>query len=300
MKFPDYKNCVEINQLMVAMGVSSIPELPVVRFKREIVNRFEREYMDPEDIKIDEKLVDSAIPVNKFDIAQKPGELLEYKGRKVVVYIRDQKAAVDFYQHRSNYRYHLCNCSTLQSMKDIGREHRYLATQRKDGMFEVHDLTVGYVRKGVVQMDLCWNCVEALREKGKYFHPFNLERYFEENDSYTPKTIKKIEEVRTIETYSPNQRDYSREYRKACLYKCQICSVDCSKLTSLLHLHHVDGNPANNKRHNLQILCVDCHSKQPLHGHMLTEPEYKRQIDKITELRMDQGILSCPSRASRL
>lgn len=168
MKFHDYAKCVEINQLMVAMGVSSIPTLPVVKFEREIVQRFEREYPDQEDIKIGDRLVDSAIPVNKSEIAQRPGELLEYKGRKVVAYIRDQKAAVNFYQNRSEYRYHLCNCSTLQSMRDIGREHRYLATQRNDGMFEVHDLTVDPVQKGIVRMDLCKNCVEILWRKGKY------------------------------------------------------------------------------------------------------------------------------------
>lgn len=292
MKFQDYSRCVEINQLLVAMGVTEIPILPEVRFEKEVVTQFKSEYPDHEDIKIGKRLIDSAIPVSKSEIAQKPGELLEYKGRKVVVYIRDQKAAVNFYRNRSGYRYHLCNCSTLQSMRDIGREHRYLATQRKDGMFEAHDLTVDPVQKGIVQMDLCKNCVEILWRKRKYFTPFNLKQYFEKNDSYTPKTIKKIEEVRSTQTYSPKQDDYSREYRKACHHKCQICSVDCSEFTGLLHMHHVDGNPANNQRHNLQILCVDCHSKQPLHGHMLRNPEFKRQIDMITKFRMDQGILT--------
>lgn len=292
MKFQDYSRCVEINQLLVAMGVTEIPILPVVRFEKEVVTQFQREYPDHEDIKIGKRLIDSAIPVSKSEIAQKPGELLEYKGRKVVAYIRDQKAAVNFYRNRSEYRYHLCNCSTLQSMRDIGREHRYLATQRKDGMFEAHDLTVDPVQKGIVQMDLCKNCMEILWRKEKYFTPFNSKQYFEKNDSYTPKTIKKIEEVRATQTYSPKQNDYSREYRKACNHKCQICSVDCSEFTGLLHLHHVNGNPANNQRHNLQILCVDCHSKQPLHGRMLRNPEFKRQIDMITKLRMDQGILT--------
>lgn len=127
---------------------------------------------------------------------------------------------------------------------------------------------------------------------GKYSSPFNLKKYFEQNDSYTPKTIKKVEEVRSTQTYSPKQEDYSREYRKACHQKCQLCSVDCSEFTGLLHMHHVDGNPANNQRHNLQILCVDCHSKQPMHGHMLRNPQFKRQIDMITKLRIDQGILT--------
>ncbi len=294
MKLQDYSKCVEINQLLVAMGVTEIPVLPEVRFEREVVKRYEREVIDYEDIKIGERLVDSAIPVSKSEFIQRPNELLEFKGRKVVAYIRDQKAAVNFYSNRSEYKYHLCNCSTLQSMKDFGREHRYLVTKRKDGMFEVHDLTVDPVQKGIVQMDLCKNCVEILKEKRIYFSPFNLTKYFEKNESYAPKTIKKIEEARTTQTYSPNQEDYSREYRKACHHRCQICDVNCVEFTGLLHLHHSDGNPSNNQRHNLQVLCVDCHSKQPLHGHMLRNPEFKRQINKIAKLRIDQGILTVP------
>lgn len=292
MKLPDYSRCVEINQLLVAMGVSEIPMLPGVRFESEVVKRFYREYPDHEDIKIGEKLLDSAVPVNKSEITGAPGELLEYKGRKVVAYIRDQKAAINFYQKRSEYRYHLCNCSTLQTMRDIGREHRYLATQRKDGLFEVHDLTYYSPRKGIVHMDLCKNCIAILSEKRKYFTPFSLKTYFDKNDSYTPKTIRKIEEVREIQTYTPEQQDYSREYRKVCHNKCQLCHVNCDEHTGLLHLHHKDGDPSNNQRHNLQVLCIDCHSKQPLHGRMTGNPDFKRQIKIITKLRMDQGILT--------
>lgn len=96
MRLPDYTKCVEINQLLVAMGVKTIPTLPVVRFEKEIIKRFEREYFDHEDVKIGEQLIDSAIPVYKSDLTQRPGELLEYKGRKVVAYIRDQRATIDF------------------------------------------------------------------------------------------------------------------------------------------------------------------------------------------------------------
>lgn len=292
MKFPDYSRCVEINQLLIAMGVTKIPLLPGVRFEREIVNQIERVSIDQVEIEITERLIDSAIPVRKSEIVGRFGQLLEYKGRKVCAYIRDQRAAINFYQHRSEYRYHLVNCETLTSMKDYGREGRYLATQRKDGLFEAHDLTVNPPQKGIVQMDLCQNCVKILIRMKKYFNPFNLITYFEKNDTYIPKTIRKIEEVRKIQTYSPKQDDYSREYRKACNYKCQICNVDCSDSTGLLHLHHINADPSNNRRDNLQIYCVDCHSKQPLHAHMKSNPQFQRQIEKIKELRKEQGILT--------
>ena len=68
MKFQDYSRCVEINQLLIAMGVTKIPLLPGVRFEREIVNKIERVSIDPVDIKIGERLIDSAIPVTKAEI----------------------------------------------------------------------------------------------------------------------------------------------------------------------------------------------------------------------------------------
>ncbi|QTA81077.1 HNH nuclease domain-containing protein [Desulfonema limicola] len=292
MKLSDYRQCVEINQLLVGMGISEISALPEVRFETEVTKRFERKYLDKQDVEISEKLSKSAIPVNKSEISVSSGIFLEYKGRKVSAYIRDQKSSIDFYRKQSSYKYHLCNCETLQTMKDIGREHRYLVTQRTDGFFEVHDLTVEPVRKGDVRMELCKNCLKLMDERKIYFTPFNLKQYFQKYDSYTPKTIRKIEEVREIETYSPKQNDYSREYRKACKYKCQICFVNCDMNQNLLHLHHVDANPSNNERHNLKILCVDCHSKQPLHSHMLRNPKFKNQIDLIKKIRINQNILS--------
>jgi hypothetical protein len=292
MKLPDYTACVEIRQLLTGMGITTIPALPAIRFERKIIHQVTHAYIDPEDEKISGQLAHSVMLVDKSDIASGPDAFLEYKGRKVAAYIRDQKASVDFDGGTSGYRYHLCNCSTMQAMTDIGRKHRYLATRRSDGQFEVHDLTAQPIRSGIVHMHLCRNCITVLREKNKYFTPFTLQKYFDTNDSFVPETIRKTEEVQEIQTYSPKQEDYSREYRKACRYRCQICTVDCSTNKAALHLHHRNGNPADNSRHNLQVLCADCHAGQPMHGHMLKNPVTLNQIAAIKAMREAQGILS--------
>jgi len=298
MKLPDYRQCVEINQLLVAMGVIKIPILPVAEFVSKETKKVVREYIDTGDIKIDDQLEESVIPVNKSEIAAgRPGELLEYKGRKVCAYIRDQKAYVNFPDKISNYRYHLCNCGILQSMRNYGREHRYLITKRSDGLFKVNDLTVQPVKNdmgenNLVRMELCKFCINVLEQKGIYSTPFSLKKYYEKYDSYTPKTIKKIEEVTEMQTYSPNQKQISLEYRKANNFICQICAVKCRESQGLTQLHHIDGNPANNKSSNFQVLCVDCHSKQFKHQHMLQNKQFKKQINIIKQLRTEQGILS--------
>ena len=37
--------------------------------------------------------------------------------------------------------------------------------------------------------------------------------------------------------------------------KCELCDRNCDKL----HVHHLDGNPENNNRNNLMVLCMGCH-----------------------------------------
>ncbi len=168
MKLPDYSRCVELNQLLEAMGVKKIPSVPALppdHFKREVVKTYTREELDPKDVAFDNLLKEGAIPVDIEDITLLPDELLELNGRKVCAYIRDQKGRVDFYNKISNYKYHLCNCSTIQGMKNIGREHRYLTTQRSDGFFEVHNLTFTRYKKGIARMELCKNCIESMEKK---------------------------------------------------------------------------------------------------------------------------------------
>jgi len=298
MKLPDYSRCVELNQLLEAMGVKeipSVPPLPPDSFKREVVRTYTREELDPRDVAFDNRLKESVIPVNIEDITLRPDAPLELNGRKVCAYIRDGKDRVDFYNKISNYKYHLCNCSTIQRMKNIGREHRYLTTQRSDGFFEVHDLTFTPYKKGIARMELCKNCIDVLKRKGLYFTPFNLSEYFKRYDSHVPKTIRRIEEVREVQTYTPDQNDISREYRKACNYRCLSCSVTCKEDSSLLHLHHRNGDPSDNNPENLIVLCVDCHSNQPSHSHMKGNPKFKEQIKMIQNLRKAQDILTVSS-----
>ena len=188
MKLPDFQQCVEIRQLQSAMGVIEIPSLPELPpFEREIVEQVVHEYPDPQEIQIDEQLKINSIPIHKSELQGKLFDLLTWEGRKVRAYIRDQRSAVDFASKRSGYRYHLCNCQTMQSMKDQGREKRFLATNRDDGYFEVYDTTLRDTPHGVVKMNLCQHCIKILKQKGLYFHPFDLAKYFRINDSYIPK-----------------------------------------------------------------------------------------------------------------
>jgi len=272
------------------MGIIELSPPPHVEFVKVIKHQVKKVKVDEIDKTLLEALRERHVLIHLKDITVPPDELIEIRGRKACVYIRDQKRSVNFYRGTSEYRYHLCNCSTLQKMKRMGRQHRYLATQRNDGRFEVWDVYMQPPRRGIVKLELCMNCIQILRYKSMYRYPFDLKDFFKRYDSDVPKNIHYVETVTDIQTYQPNQDDISREYKKAVNYICQMCRVDCKTQTNLLHLHHVDGNPSNNTRYNLFVLCVECHSKQPLHDHMRSNPKFVQKIREIESLRKEQGL----------
>ena len=291
INLPDFSKCIEFRILKENMGVSTIPSLPIVRFTRNVSKKIVIEEPNTKGLELDKKLKSDGITVSLEDIHYDENGLLNLEGIKVVAYIRDQPRGIDYYNKYSTYRYHLCNCRTLQHMRRIGRENRYLTTKRKDGLFEVHDTSDYLSRKIELKLDLCKNCIDELKGRGLWIEPFSLNEYFNKNDSQVPQTIRRIETVTEVQNYTPNQDDLSREYRKAANFICQKCGVDCSKVPSYLHLHHRDGDRSNNDHSNLSILCIECHSREPMHEHLLNPEKSKAQVQHIKSLRKNQGII---------
>jgi len=179
----------------------------------------------------------------------------------------------------------------MKSMRNGGRERRYLASQRTDGWFPVNYRSGwGKRRHSLLQLDLCYHCRQELGYLALVTEPFSIERYFEQHDSRVPKSIRRIETVTQVQEYQPNQEDLSRQYRKAVDYRCQICRVHCDTEQHLLQLHHRDGDPSHNAHHNLAILCVECHMRQPYHSQMQRLAQNQRAAYKVRKLRQRQGL----------
>lgn len=98
----------------------------------------------------------------------------------------------------------------------------------------------------------------------------------------------------TTEKKRRDQSRLSRQIREAANWTCAMCRVVCKGgYSSLLHMHHVDGNHKNNKLENLMALCVECHSQMPGIGHKLLGDEIAcdGRLKRVVRLRRAQGLV---------
>lgn len=294
MKLPDYLKCVEVKELLVSMGIQEVPELQSVDVTYEVHVPQEKEIenpmlsfkdrMDVKSVSLDEQGVEVRIAAD---------DTIEINGIKACAYIKKQSNSVDLSTMTTGYRYHLCNCRTIQSMIADGRLSRYVSTTRSDGKFPVIYQSRYGAKEYILKLELCKNCKEMLQARGKLPHPYTLKKFFDEHQPNIPKTILKTEQVLVQEKYALDHPEVARRYKAREGYKCQMCDVDCSTATECIHLHHKDGDGQNNNAANLMVLCADCHSRQARHGHMLHNPNFKSEIRIIERLRREQGIVSC-------
>lgn len=91
------------------------------------------------------------------------------------------------------------------------------------------------------------------------------------------------------EGYTSDWGSVSNRYKKAQGWRCEHCGVYCGGPGDrpLLHVHHWDRNPQNNRDSNLVALCIQCHSRQPGAGHKRLRTASKKdgRWQRITRLR---------------
>lgn len=231
--------------------------------------------LDPEAIRV---LGKSGIDVIIDEISVEKDKTLNYKGNRVVIYIRD----IAVYRGKPSLpRYHLAFCRTLDTMRANNRWGRYVAANRDDGLFNVNFMEAK-IRVALEKLCVCQNCLELISweefsvartgkvRKAEILRQFKLSAFFQ----VFPKDLMSIipaytSDVAPINDYSEDWGLISEKLKRTRGYNCQRCLVVLAgDDRQFLHVHHMNGEKSDNREHNLVILCIRCHSVEPMHSHM--------------------------------
>jgi len=230
-----------------------------------------------------------------------PGGLLMYKDVQAILYIKDTQAPEWRLQHRpeDSRRYHLAECRTIRQSRRNKRFERYVLTNRSDGKFLADAYNPVTGRKNTIEAELkvCKNCLGHInyngyrrsddREKNKIWREFDLAYFLREYSTFFCAHPSRRDRTAPLDIYPKDWHRISKKQKLAVNYTCDICGVCLNSHQRLIHTHHISGVKTNNFRSNLQVLCVECHSRQPQHNIKVTLSE--KNI--IQEEKIKQGFL---------
>lgn len=251
------------------------------------------------EIEIFEKtLKEKGIEINPEDL-DSGTPVHSYKGRQVLLYIKDHGNRFDAAMMNGvdGKRFHITHCKVLEDMHRRNRFQRYVVTNRLDGNFVISD-SGGWgrpAREGVAQLRVCMVCLKKLNYRGAVsdgqlntvFKTFSLKDFFSAYSTcfrYMPKAFSDAAKV----GYTEDWDVLSRRLRERKGYGCQKCHVKLVTHKHLCDVHHVNGVKSDNSPDNLQVLCRDCHRKQPMHEGIFISAS---DMQVLQALREKQGLL---------
>ncbi|TLF45937.1 HNH endonuclease [Halomonas urmiana] len=230
----------------------------------------------------------------EFKEVKKTGNLLEYKGQQILLYMpghpqnRFEDAQID---PLNGNRVHIAFCRHLEEMKRTGNFHRYIATQDQDGEFRIYSRQNPSMEVNV-RLRVCMLCLSKLNYKGyskpgnkAAFSSFSFYEFFQHYESFFNEHPAPKPQTHEEKGYTRDWPEVSRAYRASKDYTCESCGVTLNGHRHLLHTHHLNGVRDNNADANLRALCADCHSKQPGHDHMVVTHNDRHTI---AHLRCEQ------------
>lgn len=282
MKLIDFRGHFQLNELRRQMNASLI-ELEIAVWTGIDAEQLRQKLNSIEGIEVD-----------IGDIVPSSDGTFEYKGHKVLVYIRDQ-----YYNPKygdREYKFHIANCNTMEKAFAKGRADRYVVSTRTDGRFlvNVRDFYTRELIKenAIVELHVCKNCLLRLKYNGYSSHStgrsiylkFKLSEFFQQYGGTQLTILPRHTDITAPpDEYSSEFELLSRGLKEKNNWRCQQCNLDLSHYKEFLHTHHKNGIKGDNSLDNLTTLCVRCHSELLGHSHLKFSPDYVRFVQIFGE-----------------
>lgn len=160
-------------------------------------------------------------------------------------------------------RMHICKCKTINEFIELGSfevEYRFAETEK----VMVVDKNDGNIDKEINDLPLCKNCINLLQ--GPKFKMVNGSKDFakliEKINNYANEQKHNEDKEKDIFGYTKNWENISRAYRELKEYTCEKCGIQITNPFDyhFMHVHHINANKTDNRKDNLQCLCVACHA----------------------------------------
>ena len=212
----------------------------------------------------------------------------------ILVYIHDQTylkhhGTKPLENKEDRRRVHLVECKTIIKKRRFGKYNvQYHWIRRSDGKFPARFIIDNKeYPKAEYELCVCKDCLGDLKIKDKCdWYNFDFGKYL--NGEYIDSKKPKLRMPKNNPSMASSSGNYTSDWKRISdetkerrNFTCEECGVYCEAYRHLLHVHHKDGQRQNNRPTNLEVLCLDCHSKQPEHGHMSVRPAHLKLIQKL-------------------
>lgn len=176
-------------------------------------------------------------------------------------------------------KFHITKCRTIKQQRANNRFNgRYF--WHNSNTVTIEDRSTGEVEEDVT-LDLCWNC----SQQALGVNYGDTEGFF---DTLEKGEIQNFEDEIKVDIfgYPLNWEKISREYRKMKNYACENCGISILDPMGrrFIHTHHRNGNKLDNRKDNLECLCVLCHSStDERHQHNFERRRMKKEVNSFIE-----------------